>query len=320
MNGSPGSQRNVLVVGFGRMGLTHSTILSGVLGAANVKFTIVDPSLPSRVIARLLFPQATIVGYQKLDSILQGGRTFDLALITTPPNVRDDVVQKLTGHAGRLFLEKPVLRKLAAGQMSGYVLQHAPLNEKLRAILSGRTVRAVRGTLVTNVDFDAVKKGWRATKFGSVLHEFGGHVLSVIGACVPANALFAGAVPVADLVVSRLDRNGVVFRFRQGAIDVEISLLAGASNVRKASYAFAFATDSGDLEYDLYTLRAAGDREIANLASEGVSTSFYVRGFEFTRQMEALIDGRMDVLTTTQIANFEDIVNKVEVIHENNHG
>jgi hypothetical protein len=111
-----------------------------------------------------------------------------------------------------------------------------------------------------------------------------------------------------------------VFRFRQGEIDVEVSLLAGASNVRKASYAFAFATDSGDLEYDLYTLRAAGDREIANLASEGVSTSFYVRGFEFTRQMEALIEGRMDVLTTTQIANFEDIVNKVEVTRESDNG
>ena len=74
------------------------------------------------------------------------------------------------------------MTRLAVNQMSGYVLQHAPLNTKVFEYLSDLNVSEVKARLTTNISFEGIEKGWRSSKFGSVLYEFGGHLLSLIGA------------------------------------------------------------------------------------------------------------------------------------------
>lgn len=304
------SMKKIVIVGFGRMGISHATIVSGILGDDNVAMTIVDPSWGSRLVARFLFPGARIVSSESFLRMAGDGETFDYALLTTPPMHRQAFLEALRAGSSpaRVFVEKPVLTPLMPGEMSGYVLQHAPLNGRLRAILAGERVTHARGSLVTNLDFGSAR-GWRASRYGTVLHEFGGHVLSVLGAVMSDSCIFGTPLVHDDLSVRRAERDQVEFEFSFGGVNFAVELLAGSGQVRKASYSFEFDIGSDVIQYDLYSIRSqTAGSELANVAASGVSTGFYVRGFEFSRQMEALLSGEGDVLCSAQISNLENIL------------
>lgn len=300
--------KNIVIIGFGRMGISHATIISGILGPGEVMMTIVDPSLSSRVVARFLFPNARIINPRSFKRLIGQDNGFDCALLTTPPTDRQPFLDMLRDRQIALFVEKPVLSLLKPGEMSGYVLQHAPLNRTLKGILARKRIRRVKGSLITNLDFSSAR-GWRASRFGTVLHEFGGHVLSVIGAVCPGSGLFNTPLGSNHLAVRSAQKDHVAFDFASGGMDVAIELVAGSKRVRKASYSFDFETDDEVIEYDLYSIRErVSSEQLASVAESGASTSFYVRGFEFSRQMEALLSGEGDVLSPMQIYNFEEIL------------
>jgi len=161
---------------------------------------------------------------------------------------------------------------------------------------------------MTNLDFSSAR-GWRASRFGTVLHEFGGHVLSVVGAVYPDSSLFSTPLSGNGLSVRRAEKDHVAFDFSVGGVDVTIELVAGSKLVRKASYSFEFETDDEVIEYDLYSMRErVSGAQLASVAEFGASISFYVRGFEFSRQMEAFLSDEGDVLSPMQIYNFEEIL------------
>ena len=300
------------------MGLTHSIILSGLLGHDHTMFTIVDPNFSSRIIAKLLFPNAKICGLSGFKNILKNEH-FNYSLITTPPNARIEFINKIINVSDSLFIEKPVLTKLSENQMSGYVLQHAPLNNIMNDILEDSNLIHIQGSLITNIDFFSVKNGWRSGRYGSVLHEFGGHVLSVIGACALKYNLFKNSITDLQIVGKYNDRNSVELFFSSNNIKISISLLASSRDVRKASYNFTFTTEKDVINYDLYSIKSKNNNfEAITLPNNRTSTPYYVRGFEFTEQMERLISNKLDVLSTEQIFNFENILNKFEEISENN--
>ncbi|MCM8622181.1 MAG: hypothetical protein NFW16_10720 [Candidatus Accumulibacter sp.] len=302
------SMKKIVIVGFGRMGISHAAIISGILGDDALAVTVVDPSIGSRLVARFLFPQARIARPESFLRLIRNGETFDYALLTTPPMHRQVFLDALRAGRAKLFVEKPVLTLLRPGEMSGYVLQHSPLNGKLKAILTGKKIAHVRGSLVTNLDFGSAR-GWRASRYGTVLHEFGGHVLSVLGAVLPDARVFGTPLANSDLSVRRAERNHVDFDFSFGDIDFTIELVAASHLVRKASYSFEFAVGSDVIQYDLYSIRSQSTgSELANVAASGAATRFYVRGFEFSRQMDAFLSGEGDILSSAQINNFENIL------------
>lgn len=305
--------KKCLCIGFGRMGLSHLTIISGLVGREGLSVTISDPSITSRLVGKILFPDGDVVSYKKLFSRGFDFDDYQYILICTPPSIRKEVLSLLGSYKGYIFIEKPVLHRLPHNSMSGYVLQHAPLNSRVRSFLATKEVLEVRAALVTNVDFKSVKKGWRQGKYGGVLHEFGGHVLSVVGACLPERSVFNLAPQELSLTVHENDRNLVCFDFVENNVKFSIRLESASSLVRKASYSFNFATNEGEYYYDLYNFRSVeNDSAGFGIASSGVSCDFYVRGFEFTNQMNAFLSRNGDVLDQDQIHSLENILLEVE--------
>lgn len=305
--------KHILIVGFGRMGLTHSTIISGILGHDTVQLTIVDPSLASRLIAKFLFPSARILSYEDFKKLISAGEVFDFAIITTPPSLRGELSEMLVKASKATLIEKPVISHLLNGQMSGYVLQHAPLNLKVKEMLRGRSILSMDASLTTNVNFESITKGWRASNFGSVLHEFGGHVLSVLATISPDQSVFCNLKKKEQVNIESSSRNHVKFSFNEAGVNYAVSLIAASNSVRKASYNFRINCVDEIIEYDLYSVRSVITNSIlTNVASEGVTTNFYVRGFEFSKQIEALLSGKGDVLSSSQIYNLEEILRLVE--------
>lgn len=307
------SKKKVLVVGFGRMGLSHAALVSGILGPDNVDFHVCDPSVFSRLVARALFKKVEFVSLKTLKGSQNILHSFDYILLTAPPFLRSEFLDLLPDFGGRVFVEKPVFCRLSAKQMSGYVLQHAPLNPILAESLSKLQVKSVTARLLTNASFESITKGWRSRSFGSVLHEFGGHVLSLIGAVWPDRSIYQGKLGDISLDIECHSRDEVRFAFSEGGVRYSIELLANRQDVRKASYDIQVNTDKGVVCYDLYSIRSdIPGFEETSIPEQGVSVSFYLRGFEFTRQMQAFLEGQMDVLSNEQIANMENLLLAVE--------
>ena len=68
----------ILIYGFGRMGLTHFTILNSI--NENLKFTIIEPN---RFLLSILDKNFPHVNFLKDDSSLK--EPYDISLITAPP-------------------------------------------------------------------------------------------------------------------------------------------------------------------------------------------------------------------------------------------
>jgi hypothetical protein len=307
------AKKKVLIVGFGRMGLSHAALVSGILGPDNVDIHVCDPGFFSRLVARALLRNVGFVTLKALKNHRDLLHSFDYILLTAPPFLRSEFLDMLPGFAGRVFVEKPVFCRLAARQMSGYVLQHAPLNPLLGESLRKLQVRRVTARLLTNASFESITKGWRSQSFGSVLHEFGGHVLSLVGAVLPGRDVFQGKVGDIQLEVACHSRDEVRFAFSEGGVRYSIELLANRQDVRKASYDIQLETSEGVVCYDLYSIKSdiPGFRE-TSIPEQGVNVGFYLRGFEFTRQMTAFLEGQMDVLSSEQIENMEKVLLAVE--------
>lgn len=307
------AKKKVLIVGFGRMGLSHASLVSGILGPDDVAFHVCDPGFFSRLVARALIKKVEFVSLKTLKNSHGILHSFDYILLTAPPFLRSEFLDMLGAFDGRVFVEKPVFCRLSAGQMSGYVLQHAPLNPILGERLRKLQVHAVTARLLTNASFENIKKGWRSQSFGSVLHEFGGHVLSLVGSVLPGREIFQGKVHDIELEVGSHSRDEVRFAFSEGGVRYSIELLANRQDVRKASYDIQMETSDGIVCYDLYSIRSdiPGFQQ-TSIPEQGVNVSFYLRGFEFTRQMVAFLEGQMDVLSSEQIENMEKMLLAVE--------
>lgn len=307
------NKKKVLIVGFGRMGLSHASLVSGILGPDNVDFHVCDPSFSSRLVARALLKKVEFVSFKTLKDSRIFLHSFDYIFLTAPPFLRSELLDMLSDFGGRVFVEKPVCCRLSAKQMSGYVLQHAPLNPVLGERLSKLQVKSVTARLLTNASFESIKKGWRSQSFGSVIHEFGGHVLSLVGAVWPGRNIFQSKLGDMALNVECHLRDEVRFSFSEGGVRYSIELLANRQDVRKASYDIQVETNEGVVWYDLYSIKSdiPGFEEIS-IPEQGVSVRFYLRGFEFTRQMVAFLEGQMDVLSSEQIANIENLLLAVE--------
>lgn len=306
-------RKKVLVVGFGRMGLSHAVIISGILGAKNVEFHVCDPSFFSRRMAVGLLREVAFVTLDQLRRDKGLVASYNFILLTAPPFLRAEFLTLLEGFKGRVFVEKPVFVELGENQMSGYVNQHAVLNSVLRERLASETLRKVTARLITNASFEKIKSGWRSTPYGSVLHEFGGHVLSLVGALLPAEKIFRKRIEDLALQVSTHSRDVAKFSFVDGDVTYSIELVANSSEVRKATYDVVVETCHDKIYYDLYSISSETGRfDTVSLPETGVSVSFYLRGFDFTRQMEAFLVGDMDVLSSSQISALEKILLVVE--------
>ena len=90
----------ILIYGFGRMGLTHFSILNGL--NSNINFSIIEPNK----LLRIILKKNIDAHFYADDSILKD--PFDITLITTPPFVHLQLVQNSIKRKDRvIFVEKP---------------------------------------------------------------------------------------------------------------------------------------------------------------------------------------------------------------------
>ena len=294
-----------LVVGFGRMGISHSTILSGLLGCKKVEFYVVDKSFVNRGIAKQLLENCRT--FRSIDHALRQAKSFSYGLICTPPQNREDLVAVCSKHCAKLFVEKPVIAELPNHGMSGYVLQHLPILDRLDCD-NGNGPLVIHASMRTNIRFSEVV-GWRASNSGGIVNEFLGHTLTF------ALAIATKVGKSVDFIeLESVSRTPTAVRvlLRYNEFDVAI-LLEGSCSVRKTEYECELIGKTSKIKITPYSIEhIKGDGQNYNIAMDATSVSYYVRGFEFSRQMEKLISGEGDLLHGSTIKIVEEIIKKVK--------
>lgn len=313
------NKKKVLVVGFGRMGVSHAlqTLGNSISESSDVQLYVCDKLFISKVIAWFTCPGVKFISLSRLGKI--PADYFDYAIDSTPPQFRSTLVPLLERISKILLVEKPVIVELSRGGMSGYVLQHNPLVGRLRRYC-GNT-RLVRAQVQTNLDFSG--DGWRGGKYGGVVNEYLGHALSVPLSVFPNQT----SVIVRSVQISP-DTIKVDLSF--SSIDIEVCLEYDRPDIRKASYAWRFFKSGSSeeldshIDFDLYRIRSVGigeDKFLDGLATAGVSVPFYLRGFDFALQNQAFLAGEGDVIDNVALNLIEQCVREVaEVEYENRVG
>ena len=290
---------DVLISGFGRMGLSHALQVSGLLGQ-NAKFFVVDPSRQSRAIANALLPDAQVI--TSLDD-LPDLQNFDFGIVCSPPGDRTKEIDRFKSTCGFFLVEKPIGGLLPERAMSGYVMQHCPILEAVCENLAGRRVERGLVKVQSNIDFRSVG-GWRGHLPMAIAQEFFGHAATFLLTPVYRSGDILGAI--SNIRTLESSDNIMRLEFEIGSIAVELNLMGGMS-VRKTTYLGELWTENHWIEFSPYELR--DDKGISvDITEVNTAVGFYLRGFEFCRQASRLINRSGDVLPRRLIYDLESLI------------
>ena len=303
--------KHLIVFGGGRMGLSHAA-MAGLL-EPNLQMTIVEPSFKTRIFLRLI----TGKNIRVTDNL----RASDIkkathAIIASPPKYHftNFIQLRKAEFGGRLLIEKPVFVSvsefLATDKvMSGYVLRHAHFWKSLKAALHEQVVRKISIQLETNQDFGLSSGSWRIEDTfpgQSLISEFGSHCIN----------LLIDLAPIETLSISVKEFNKVILTNNDN-VNCTIELLAKSPNVRKSVYTILVETDVARFRTDFYSLEVLSfqNKEMVfeSLASAGVNARAYLRGVEFSAQMEIFMGSSLlDSKDITDAVATDVILKKLE--------
>lgn len=303
-----GAQGDVLVVGGGKMGLSHLAIASQIVGKSNI--VLCDTSWAQRWLMRSF-------GYRvarSLEAVLAGGTPVAGVIIATPTPSHFALAVQVLARGIPCFVEKPLtLDPEASARLTGqqgdparhqmgFVLRYVANFLQLRALVQGGRLGPVHhysalmaGNVITAPGGDS----WRTdfSRGGGCLNEYGPHLFDlcrfIFGEVETLGAAEAGRVHStrADdrMHLDWTHANGVT-----GALQLDWCDL----RQRKSLVRFDVHLQHGRIEADnaQLTVSLTGDAPLTRaerLAMQApvvpLPVSLYLRGEEYTLQLEAFL-------------------------------
>lgn len=299
----------ILIVGGGKMGLSHFAIANHITGAGNV--AVCDAGW----IVRQLFKRFGVRTFSSIEKALQSGLNIKGVIIATPTSSHYSIAKNLLEKSIPCFIEKPLTLSSTNSQelldlacyrgvkaQVGFVLRYVSSFVKLRTwVASGqlgtvkRYIARMNGNVVTKSD----TKSWRTnySMGGGCLNEYGPHLIDL------CRFLFGDVADVGEAkkghLHSILADDSVDFCWTHSSgIAGDVTLNWCDTSKRKSVIDI-------EVEFDQVTLRAdnsafhvafaencvLSDQVRAELASPLIppKVSYYLRGEEYSLQLEDFI-------------------------------
>lgn len=299
----------ILIVGGGKMGLSHFAIANHIAGAGNV--AVCDAGW----IVRQLFKRFKVRTFSSIENALQSGLNIQGVIIATPTGSHYSIAKSLLEQSIPCFIEKPLTLSAAKSQelldlansqrvvsQVGFVLRYVSSFVKLRTwVASGQLgpvkkyVARMSGSVVTKPDTTS----WRTnySMGGGCLNEYGPHLIDL------CRFIFGDIAQVGEAkkehVHSTLADDSVEFRWTHSSgVAGDVSLNWCDTSKRKSVIDF-------EVEFDQVTLRADNsafhvtftencfltDQVKAELVTTLIppKVSYYLRGEEYSLQLEDFI-------------------------------
>jgi scyllo-inositol 2-dehydrogenase (NADP+) len=324
-------------VGFGRMGITHFSILNT---HPEVQITAVCDQ--SKTLLNVLKSRVDVAVYTDMNEMF-ATENLDLVIISTPTSSHSAIVCLAVANNCHIFVEKPFSLTPSEGREAlsllegrklvnqvGYVNRFNEVFVEVRRLLGGGVIGDIV-TFTSEMYGATVLKdsssGWRgATKLGGgCMYEFASHCIDLVVYLVGAPDRVTGSVMqsifssgVEDLVTS-------TFIYDRGCSGM-ISVNWSDETFRKPANIFTIIGTKGKIiadkhEYKIYLKdedqingfhKGWNTRYITEFAQ---SVRFYVRGNEFTLQLDHVID-LITAERTETVCDFAEAL-KTDQIMEN---
>ena len=300
------------LIGFGRMGITHFSILNT---HPQVKFTSVCDS--SRQMLKVVRKHLGLETFGDYQTMLEQAE-LDFVLISTPTGQHAQQVQDSIGRGLHVFVEKPFTLSKQQGQevlnllgtnpvvnQVGYVNRHNDIFAFVRELVQTGDLGELLSFKMEMHSPTVLKgggSGWREKRGdgGGCLYDMASHGIDLINFIVGPPDKVGGSVMrsihskgVEDAVVSTFLYNSGLF----GNLLVNWS----DASFRKPAYKFEVFGRSGKIIADQHAMKIffrdtpqrAGfhrDWNVRYITDMVKPVRFYLRGYEFTSQLDSFID------------------------------
>lgn len=293
MNTQSMKAKSIVIYGFGRMGLTHYAILNQLIENADV--TIVDLNKKVNFIAR------KNVSAKLKTEISNTHKPFDIALICTPPMFHVSTAEACLKRGDKtIFVEKPFggvnedysfIEEHSDKVKIGFVMRFLPVVNWIKQNVSVDQIVQFKGSYFSNT-IEKKPKGWRNGKYSGVTNEMGSHILDLavfllgIKDFQVSNKKIESVVSDVDDIVSfELTANDILCEFNFDWVN---------KNYRKPVFNLELILKDGNyykVDQQKIELFDNNGKLLNKITAVDLTTSvpYYLRGVEFTNQMQDLI-------------------------------
>jgi len=325
------------IVGFGRMGLTHYSIINSREDVEIV--SIADKTGLIISLLRKYIP--TLHLYDDYEDLIENSN-IDALLVCTPPNLHYPIIKKASEKNLHVFCEKPyTVDKLEANELMklyeeknlvnqvGYVNRFNDIFIKVKEMLDnemiGEVIRFKSEMFSNTISEPGDGSGWRAKheSGGGVVYEMAAHAIDLVHFLLGKPDKVVGSS--LNNIYSKNVEDSISSTFlyesgKSGTIYVNWS----DESYRKPTNKIEIFGKEGKILADQHGLKIYLKNEnIAHKLREGwntlyitdvfTSVDFYVRGNEFTRQLYHFIDCVKSQESNTH-CSFRDGSNVIDVI------
>ena len=301
----------ILIYGFGRMGITHYSILNSILLDAN--FTFIEPNKMLNLISKKNIKGNFLTSDDKIK------KSFDLTLITTPPFIHKELTEKCINRGDKVvFVEKPFgghsntsFDLKEKNIFIGYVLRFNPIVNWIKENINPDDVLECSAKYLSNT-IEKKPTGWRNDQYSGVLNEMGSHVLDMI------NYLFK----IEDFQITKSELNSVVSDVDD---EVKVSLLSKERNfnfyfnwvdksLRKPVFQGEIKLKNNDFiifDQQKIVIRKEKEEQTISVVDLDQQIPFYIRGVDFTKQMQDLVDKRKVACTLDEAITVNRLMKEI---------
>ena len=284
----------ILIYGFGRMGLTHFSILNGL--NPDLDFSVIEPN---KILRKILQKNINAKFYADDSSLKQA---FDITLITTPPSIHLQLLEKSINRGDKkIFVEKPFggytntnLNNIPESNSIhiGYVLRFNPCIQWVKTNINPLDIKSMHGQYLSNT-IEKKPTGWRNGSFSGVLNEMGSHVIDLIQYIV-GNDQMEVLSSKKESIVSDID--DIVEATLKTKNDISISMYFNwvKKDIRKPVFGIEIQMKDGSKysidQQQINKYSSTGDFiEKVAVTDLAKPVPFYLRGVDFTDQMLDLL-------------------------------
>ena len=284
----------ILIYGFGRMGLTHFSILNGL--NPDLDFSVIEPN---KILRKILQKNINAKFYADDSSLKQA---FDITLITTPPSIHLQLLEKSINRGDKkIFVEKPFggytntnLNNIPESNSIhiGYVLRFNPCIQWVKTNINPQDIKSIHGQYLSNT-IEKKPTGWRNGPFSGVLNEMGSHVIDLIQYIV-GNDQMEVLSSKKESIVSDID--DIVEATLKTKNDISISMYFNwvKKGIRKPVFGIEIQMKDGSKysidQQQINKYSSTGDFiEKVAVTDLAKPVPFYLRGVDFTDQMLDLL-------------------------------
>jgi scyllo-inositol 2-dehydrogenase (NADP+) len=300
----------VLVVGGGKMGMSHLALATQYIGKSNV--ALCDTKFSTRLLFRFL-------GYKtfaSVDSAASGLDRLSGTLIATPTASHEALVRWTIEKKIPCFVEKPLTLNVKSSEeltaladaagipvQVGFVMRYVASFQRLRQLVSNQSLgkllgyqASMRGNVITK---QPASSSWQSdfARGGGCLNEYGPHIIDLVsfifGSICEVGAVSVGRV-YSILADDRICIDCIHDNATSGQIDIDWCDTTKRKSVIEFQVRFEYANvrvDNSAVEINWHdnVLLSPQARAHVDVPVQPQNVEYYLRGEEFSLELEEFL-------------------------------